>query len=997
MITSITPDILKERSFQSLIKEYLINDNGYVESFNSNYNKDLAIDVDCLFSFLETTQTKQMNKLKEIYKTNYQNKVLSNLNRELRTRGSIDVLKHGIKDYGVKLELAYFKPPTNLNPDQFILYKQNILSVTEELVYKDDKRIDLVIFLNGIPVVTMELKNPFTGQTYKNAIKQYKNNRSNTEQLFRFKQRSIVNFTMDTDEVYMTTKLDNDNTVFLPFNKGIGDGSGNPLVEGKLKTHYMWEEIFAKDSILEIIHKFIYVEKREEIFENGDKIIKEKIIFPRYQQLDVVRKVIHHAKHNGPGEKYLIQHSAGSGKTNSITWLSHRLASLHDLENNIIFNGVIVVTDRRILDQQLQDSIYQLEHKIGLVAKIDEDSNQLAKEIEKGTKIIITTIQKFPYILEKLSGTIGKKYAIIIDEAHSSTSGRNIMALKESLSLEEAADLASKDEAEEIDTEDKINSELERFTNKDNVSFFAFTATPKGTTLRLFGNEGQDGKYYPFHVYSMRQAIEEGFILDVTRNYMTYKVYYNVNKKIEEDPAFEKGKATKSIARYVSIHPHNISQKTEIIVEHFKNFTSKKIGGDAKAMLVTPSRLHAVRYKLAFDEYIRRKGYKDLKTLVSFSGIVKDEGEEYKETQMNDGLGEAQLPKEFDKDESRVLIVANKYQTGFDQPKLHTMYVDKKLSGVKAVQTLSRLNRIYPGKEDTFVLDFVNEPEEIKEAFMPFYRETSLGEDINPNEIYTLERTIYDRQVINKEDVILFTDVFYKDKHSKIDISIMNNCVNNSIERMGDFTKEETLDFKSLISKFMNLYNLIIQIAPIVDSDLHRLSIYVRFLIKKIEIETPGGVDITDKVLLEYYKIEKKTEDPIYLEDGEQRELGINVSGGGGRVEEEKDLLSNIIEKLNEKYGTNFSESEKLAVEQIRTNLKANKDLEVKARVNSYDVFRHAFEPTFLDGIIEEYDKNQEFFGRILKDEAFRGKLMDLIMLDVYGSFKENTNNSVVY
>lgn len=990
MITSVTPESLKEKSFQSLIKEYLINENRYIESFNSGYDKNYAIDVDCLFKFLELTQEKQMNRLKEIYKTNYRTKILSNLDRELRTRGSIDVLKHGIKDYGVKLKLAYFKPPTNLNPDQYILYKQNIISVTEELNYIEDKRIDLVIFLNGIPIITLELKNSFTGQTYKNAIKQYKNDRSSTEQLFRFKERVIVNFAIDTDEAYMTTKLNGEDTVFLPFNKGVNGGAGNPSLEGKLKTHYIWEEVFKRDSLLEIIHKFTYVQKEEEILDNGDTLVKEKIIFPRYHQLDVVRKTLDHVKYHGPGNKYLIQHSAGSGKTNSITWLCHRLASLHDEDNNIIFNGVIVVTDRVVLDKQLQDSIYQLEHKIGLVAKIDEGSSQLAEEIENGTKIIISTIQKFPFILDKLSGTKDKKYAIVIDEAHSSTSGRNIMALKESLSLEEAAEIASKEEAEEVDAEDKINKELERFVDNSTISFFAFTATPKGTTLRLFGSQEQDGKYYPFHIYSMKQAIEEGFILDVLKNYMTYKMYYNVNKKIEDDPAFDKSKATKSIVKYVSLHPHNISQKTEIIIEHFKNHTMKKIGGEAKAMLVTSSRLHAVRYKLAFDKYIKRKGYSDLKTLVAFSGTVKDNNVDYKETQMNHGLSETRLPKEFDKDESRVLIVANKYQTGFDQPKLHTMYVDKKLSGVKAVQTLSRLNRIYPGKEDTFVLDFANAPEDIQQAFLPFYSVTTLDNDIEPNEIYTLERSIYDKKVINREDVILFTEIYYKDKHTKSDISTMNNCVNNSVERINKFTKEETIDLKNLIGKFMNLYNLIIQIAPIVDSDLHRLSIYLRFLIKKIEIESTGGVDITDKVLLQYYKLEKKTEGSIYLQQGEQIGVNISVSGGGKVAEPETDYLSHIIEKLNERYGTNFSESEKLAVEQISKNLKANKDLELKAKVNSYDVFRHAFEPTFLEGVIQEFDKNQEFYGRILKDDDFKSKLMDLIMLDIYDSFKGN-------
>lgn len=987
MITSITPDALKEKTFQALIKEYLIKDNGYIESFNSGYDKSYALDVNCLFSFFEATQPKQLDKLKNIYKTNYKNKILGNLVNELRSRGSIDVLKHGIKDFGVKLELAYFKPPTDLNPNQFILYQQNILSVTEELNYQDNKRIDLVIFLNGIPIITMELKNAFTGQTYKHAIKQYKENRSYTEQLFKFKERSIVNFAIDTDEAYMTTRLADANTVFLPFNKGDGDNAGNPVAEGKLKTHYIWEDILRKDSILEIIHKFTFVEKIEETSDSGYTVIKENLIFPRYHQLDCVREVLGHARLNGTGHNYLIQHSAGSGKTNSITWLSHRLASLHDADNNIIFNTVIVVTDRRVLDMQLQDSIYQLEHKIGLVAKIDQDSNQLADELEKGTKIIISTIQKFPFILDKISGTHGKSYAIIIDEAHSSTSGRSMMALQEALSLEEAAELASKEEAEEIDAEDKINAELERFTDRSHVSFFAFTATPKGTTLRLFGTRGEDGKYYPFHLYSMRQAIEEGFILDVLKNYMTYKMFYNVNKKIAEDPNIPKARGTRAIARFVSLHPHNISQKTEIVVEHFRNFTMKKIGGEAKAMLVTSSRLHAVKYKLAFDEYIKARGYSDIKTLVAFSGIVKDGGE-YKESSMNKGIKEEQLPNEFDKDESKILIVADKYQTGFDQPRLHTMYVDKKLSGVKAVQTLSRLNRIYPGKEDTFILDFVNDPEEIRLSFLPFYKVTVLDNDIEPNEIYGLARDILDRKVIDQEDVKTFTDIYYQDQHSKIDISTMNNCIDNSVKRTIDFTRDETIEFKNLISKFINLYTLIIQVAPFIDTEMHRLNIYLRFLIKKIEIATPGGVDITDKVLLEYYSLKKQPEVNIKLDDEATPGLNIKIKGGGV-AEETTDFLSNIISKLNEKHGTDFSESEKLAVEQIRLNLKANKDLELKARVNSYDDFKHAFIPTFLDGVVQEYDKNHGFYGKILKDEEFRNQLMELIMLDVYASFNE--------
>ncbi|MGO1372393.1 MAG: type I restriction endonuclease subunit R, partial [Senegalia sp. (in: firmicutes)] len=893
------------------------------------------------------------------------------------------------------LDLAYFKPPTTLNPDQFELYKKNILSVIEELNYIDEKRIDLVLFLNGLPIITMELKNPFTGQDYKNAISQYKKDRNSKELLFRFKERSIVNFALDTDQVYMATKLAQGKTYFLPFNKGNDGGAGNPEVFGKMKTYYLWEEVLRKDSLLEILEKFIYINKVEDIKVNGDVSLKETVIFPRYHQLNCVREILDHVRKKGTGNKYLVQHSAGSGKTNSITWLTHRLASIHDEQNEVIFNGVIVVTDRTVLDEQLQSSIYQLEHKLGLVAKIDKDSSQLKDELEKGTKIIISTIQKFPYILDELSGTKDKRYAIVIDEAHSSTSGKNMMALKESLSLEEAADLAIKEERQIVDTEDKINNELERFVDDSNISFFAFTATPKGTTLKLFGEKQDDGKYYPFHIYSMRQAIEEGFILDVLKNYMTYKMYYKVGKHIEDDPTFDKAKAAKSIARFVSIHPHNIYQKTEVMIEHFRNSTRKKIGGQAKAMLVTSSRKHAVRYKLAFDKYIKEKGYSNLKTLVAFSGKVKDEymDEELSESKMNDGLKESNVPKEFDKDESKVLIVADKYQTGFDQPKLHTMYVDKKLSGVRAVQTLSRLNRIYPGKEDTFILDFANDPEDIKEAFLPFYKTTVLDNDIEPNEIYTIYNEIFDKQVINKEDVIKFVDLIYTKKESKNAKALMENYVNNTSNRIDEFSREEKIEIRSLFKKFISLYNLIIQIAPFIDSELHRLSIYLRYLIKKIDIESTGGIDITDKVILEYYRLKEGKEESIYLEDEEDIGVNVKVAGGSKAKEDETDYLSSIINNLNDRFGTDFSDSEKLAVEQIRNSLKSDKTLELKAQANTAENFRHAFEPSFDGKIIDEYAKNQNFYGKVLTDESFKNKLMDLLMLEVYNHFQEQVRS----
>lgn len=990
MITPITPDFLKEREFQSIIKQYLVENNKYHESSNSCYDKFLALDTDCLFRFLENTQEKASNKLKEIYGDKYRSKVLNNLNNNLKSRGSIDVINHGIKDYGVKLELAYFKPPTDFNPEQFELYNKNIVSVIEELNYEKDKRIDLVIFLNGIPIITLELKNSLTNQTYKNAIQQYKKDRSNREQLFKFKERAIVNFAVDTDEVYMTTKLEGKDTNFLPFNKGYNNGAGNPPVEGKLKTHYLWEDILKKDTILEILNKFTFVEKKKTRSENGTETKKETVIFPRYHQLDVVSKLLKDVKKNGSGHKYLIQHSAGSGKTKSITWLTHRLATLHNSLNELIFDGIIVITDRKVLDQQLQDSIYKIEHKTGLVAKIDENSNQLAREMEKETKIIISTIQKFPFILDKISGTSEKRYAIVIDEAHSSTSGKDIMALKESLSLDEAQKIAQREEEQEEDTEDKINRELEQYEDNSNISFFAFTATPKATTLKLFGVRESDGKYYPFHLYSMKQAIEEKFILDVLQYYMTYKMYYRVNKKIEDDPSFDKSKAKKSIVRYVSLHPENIHQKTEIIIEHFRNHTLNKIDGKAKAMVVTPSRLHAVRYKLAFDKYIREHNYSNLSVLVAFSGTVKDTGTEYRESQMNDGISQTKLPKEFNKDESKILIVANKYQTGFDQPKLHTMYVDKKLHGVKAVQTLSRLNRIYKGKEDTFVLDFVNDPEDIRESFLPFYKVTRLDNDIEPNDIYKLSAEIYDKQIIDKDDVYKFADIYFKEKRSRIDKSLIENYLNNSVERIKNYTNTEKIELRNLIRKFMNLYNLILQVAPFVDTEIHRLNIYLRFFIKKLDIESPGGIDITDKVVLQYYKLQNKTNGSINMvnEDGDDYGLKINISDDTKVNEPEKDPLSVIIEELNEKYGTEFSESERLAVEQIKNNLTANESLKIKAKNNSLQNFKYAFEKEFDNGVINEYSKNQDFYGKILKDEEFKEKLMSLMMIEVYNSFK---------
>ena len=995
LLSKITPENLREHGFQELIKNYLIEENGYLESSNYNYDKYYALDKEMLFNFLENTQPKTLKKLKDVYGPDYKQKLIQRLNEELARRSMIDLIKHGIKDYGHQLNLAYFKPPTEFNEKLNELYNKNIFSVIEELNYHDDKRIDLVLFLNGLPIITMELKNQDTGQSYKDAIYQYKNHRSPNEKLFRFKQRSIVNFAVDKDEVYMTTELNEEDTYFLPFNRGKGKGkakrAGNPEVEGKLKTFYLWENIFEKDQLLEILQKFVFIDTDKEVDEKGDVHKNEKLIFPRYHQLDVVTKLLNDVKEKKAGNKYLVQHSAGSGKTYSITWLAHRLSSLHDNKNNSIFDSVIVVTDRVSLDQQLQETIYQIDHALGVVKPIEKDSDQLADAINSGEKIIISTIQKFPYILDKVSETKDKDYAILIDEAHSSTSGKNILALKESLSLEEAAELDRNAENNTKDVEDKINEELKRVQGLDTISVFGFTATPKSATLELFGTRNSEGRKEPFHVYSMRQAIEEGFILDVLENYMTYKTYYKVNKKIKEDPEFEKSRTSKEIARFVSLHPHNIAQKTEIMIEHFKDKTQYKIGGEAKAMLVTSSRLHAVRYKLAFDKYIREHGYKDLNTLVAFSGTVKDNGEEYTEPKMNDGIPESETAKEFDKDDYQILLVANKYQTGFDQPKLHTMFVDKKLSGVNAVQTLSRLNRTYKGiKEDTFVLDFVNEAEDIKKAFEPYYEVTRLStENIDPNEMYTLYDEIMDQMLINKKDVEQFAKVYYENQNKDKEkiISAGANSLTHSLDRIKELPEEEILDIRSKMKKFINLYMLVLQVHPIKDPDLHKLNIYLRFLLKRLEINTTGQVDISDKVILEYYQLEKKEEGTIYL-DGEEEELNISVSGGQVR-ENEKEHLSKIIERLNERFQTNFSESAKVATEQVTNNLKNDEDLKRRAKANSLEDFKIAVKKKFTQTVVESYNENTEFYGRVLSDDEFKEKLMELIIVDLYNSLNE--------
>ncbi|MGL4980839.1 MAG: type I restriction endonuclease subunit R, partial [Fusobacteriaceae bacterium] len=711
----------REITLEKTIEDILIQD-GYRQGYNENYDKGFAIDKKYLFEFLEVTQPEILDRYKKAKGKNWEFDLMNRLHSELERKGIIEILRHGFEDVMLgKFQMLYGKPNSNLNPKAWEMYEKNIFSITRQLKYseKNENSLDIVLFLNGLPIVTLELKNEYTGQNVYNAIKQYREDRDPKEQLFKSRERVLVHFAVDTSEVFMATELKGKATFFLPFNKGNNGGKGNQPVIDNFKTHYLWDDILTRSSLTDIIKRFYYIQNKDG---------REIAIFPRYHQLDVVRKVEKDILMNGTKNNYLIQHSAGSGKTNSIAWLSHRLANLHSMDNNHIFDSVLVITDRKVLDKQLQDAVYQLEHKNGVVEKIDDSktSSHLAKAIDSGTKIIITTIQKFPYALEKLEA-LGKekKFAVIIDEAHSSTSGKNMNALKDSLtgkSLEE----------ENRTSEDDIVDLLKGRTEKGRVVFFAFTATPKHKTLEIFGTKDENNYPHAFHLYTMKQAIEEGFILDILKNYTTYEIYYKVAKKITENREFDSSKATREIKRYVSLHEYNIRHKVEMIVDDFVGHRMEWLGRKSKGMVVTSSRLHALRFKQEIDKYVAEKGY-GIKSLVAFSGTVIHDEIEYTEEKVNK-LKEKELPKRFgDDDSTKLLIVAEKYQTGFDEPKLCAMYVDKVLSGVAAVQTLSRLNRTKAGKDATFILDFTNSTEDIQNSFAPYFETTIIDHPTDPN------------------------------------------------------------------------------------------------------------------------------------------------------------------------------------------------------------------------------------------------------------------------
>ncbi|PZO22080.1 MAG: restriction endonuclease subunit R [Leptolyngbya foveolarum] len=990
------PSQILEKTFEDAIVDCLSNGSGYQVGDAANFSKELALDRTVLFQFVSTSQSQAWQKLSDIHGSSVEPKFLQRLYQELEFRGMLDVLRHGITDYGVRFKLAYFKPASNLNPETIARYDQNILTVTRQVYYstQNQNSIDLLLSVNGLPTATVELKNQFTGQDVEDAKAQYEQDRDNHELLFQFKRRAFVHFTVDADEAWMTTRIEGSKTRFLPFNQGYQKGAGNPPNPQGHRTYYLWETIWAKDSWLDIIDRFLHLEQ-DTIKLNGKSAKKESLIFPRYHQLDVVRKLTAHAKANGAGHNYLIQHSAGSGKSNSIAWLTYQLANLYNEKDTRVFDSVIVITDRKILDRQLQDTIYQFDHVAGVVQKIDRNAEQLAKALTSGTNIIITTLQKFPFVLDKIGKLPQRNYALIVDEAHSSQGGETTKQMKEALTVTDLS-RAENSDRDEADDEDKIRESVQRHAQtrgkQTNLSFFAFTATPKPKTLEVFGQLNKEGKPAPFDLYSMRQAIEEGFIMDVLKNYTTYKTYFRLTKAIEDDPQIHKKKASRAIARFLSLHPHNLAQKTEIIVEHFRQCVMHRIGGKAKAMLVTASRPHVVRYKEEFDKYIAKKGYTDIRALVAFTSFTdRETGIAYSESDMN-GFGEKELPEKFETREYQLLIVADKYQTGFDQPLLHTMYVDKKLSGVRAVQTLSRLNRICPGKEETFVLDFANEEQEIIDAFQPYYERTVLESTTDPNRLYDLKNQLDSFQIIWQSEIDAFAKVFFKptERITRRDHARLNALIDPACDRFKGLEEDPQDEFKNAIATFIRLYAFLAQIMPFTDVALEKFYAFARLLQTKLPKRLQSEVfKLTDEVGLEYYRLQKIREGQIILEKDANSLLYPSLDAGIPKEKEMQAKLSEIVEILNKRFKTDFADADKLFFSQIEEELVNNASLSQQAKSNSIQNFKYGFDDVFLNTLIERMEDNQDIFTKIIDNSEFGDAVKAWMLQKVYDRLNE--------
>lgn len=992
--------ILSEKEYQRYIIDNLVKNNGYIERNAGQYDRLHAVDKEMLIQFLDDTQSDEMVKLRKIYKSDAEDTIVGCVNTAVTQKGGslLSVLKHGVEISNIHLDLMYTKPATDFNKKLVEKYEKNLFSVMEEVWISDKERIDLVIFLNGLAIMSFELKCEMAGQSYEDAIYQYRTKRDPKNRLFLFKAGTLVNFAMDLNEVYMATQLKGTSTYFLPFNQGNGSGinagKGNPVYGDRFPVYYMWDKILKKDMVLELISKFIFIEVSEkEDPLTGKKIKKETLIFPRYHQLDVVKKVLEDVKVNKTSQNYLIQHSAGSGKTNEIAWLAHRLSSIHTDENENIFDNVIIITDRVVVDRQLQDAVRKLEHQNGYIKVMDDkcSSQDLKKALEGNTKIIATTIHKFLYIQDIVGKLNNKTFAVIIDEAHSSTSGKDMAAVTKAL----GNDVDYESDEFNMDAEDIIVDEIARTGKQKNVAMFAFTATPKATTLQIFGRANKNGEREPFHTYSMKQAIEEGFILDVLQSYTTYKTFYQVNKEIEEDPKYKNNAAKRKIARFIALHETNISQRVEIIIEHFRQNVMNELGGQAKAMVVTSSRAEAVKYKKAFEDYVNRKGYTGIHALVAFSGKVNGksvdkayEGSEFTESSMN-GFSDDKTPVMFDTDGYQVLIVANKYQTGFDQPKLSAMYILKKLKGVNAVQTLSRLNRICPPYDKkVFVLDFMNTYEDIQNAFKPYYTTTLLVNTVTPESVYDLFDKVDKYNLLDVDDVDAFNEKLYSDIKNSEKKASLNGYLQRSKKIFDTFDEKKQKECYLTLRKFVRFYEFLLLVSSFEDVNLHKKYKFITYLLSYLRVNTGGeGFDLDNKIKADgfYQKnlgTSKKSQTSSPYIKLPVTEINL--------TEDEEKRLSEIIADVNSRVGKSYDKDVAVkAMLQIKDIMMKSEELKASALVNEPNDFEFTYFDNIDDALIEGLSQNQDFFSLLLNNEEIKKEVLGVFANEIYRSLRK--------
>lgn len=1045
---------LKEKNFEADIERYLITEGGYVKGNQDTYDKERAIDMPVLISFIEKTQPKQWKR----YVTKYGDKAERQLYRvfqdDVTRYGLIYVLRKGISDVGINIRFCYFAPASSLNDELVANYHANILTVTRQFAYSKLNRntIDMVLSLNGIPVVALELKNQFTGQNVEDSKRQWRTDRDPKEPLFRFNNRILAYFGVDLYEVALTTELKKEKTFFIPFNQGSNGagkvgGAGNPEREdGGYVTSYLWEHILQRDMLLAILQRYISRQEEEKLKIIIDKHGREKevtetsvkIIFPRYHQLDVVEKLvadtyyanlvkkrgddkevnygmaadeipIYASRKKPHGNNFLIQHSAGSGKSNSIAWLTYRLAGLQDADMKNMFNSVFVITDRRVLNKQLQSTILGFDHIDGQIETItDADSSEKLAWIinDDNTRIVITTLHRFPIIYKELTSRSGKRYAIVVDEAHSSQSGKSAEKLKAALAdtdeaLREYAEIEEV-EAEELEKKkDALLEDLLAQGQHSNLFFYAFTATPKPKTLQTFGElaeEGdspEDNRYVAYHNYSMLQAIEEGFILDVLKYYTTYDTTYEIAKRIEADPSYEETPATRAIKAFHDNHQHVIAQKTAIIVEKFREVTLNAIHGKAKAMLVCSSRAHAVRYFMEVKKYCEANHITDVKPMVAFSGTVSYNGVEYTEPKLNstDGrnISEARLPLYFASDLYNLLIVADKYQTGFDEPLLHTMFVDKKLRNVKAVQTLSRLNRAHKDKKDTYVLDFYNKPDDIKKSFEPFYKGTELINPVDVNYVYTFRKDIQMYQLWTEGDEQRFFDLLQNINKQKDRLGALSNAFKNTLDRYEELDEEKRFEVRSKIKNFVRFYSYMAQIARTYDKELYKAYVYADYLYRLLPKNARERIDLNRQIMLVNSKISEGETVSIRLGDDQKPIKGENPKAGKPKNDNE-DLLSRIIDKVNIMYQGQFSEADRVIVESIYDKMVSTAKKKLTKQANNTD--EKQFEESIFPQIFDEvargcYVEQMDSFAKLFENSDFYRNVMTQMARVMYDNYKK--------